>query len=245
MTEARTVNTVSPARLVLWDIDLTLVDLRGLGGRWYTTALANVAGVTLETMPSFPGRTELGITTELLTQHGIEPTREVVERVWAELVRLVAETAPLDRHGRALPGTAEVLAALAALGERTVVQSLVTGNLPEVARHKLDAFGLGQHLDLAIGGYGTVSAHRPDLVAHAAKLAGEKHAPFAPEHVVVVGDTPLDVTAALEHGAVAIGVGTGVFTADELRAAGAHTAFDDLSDTAAVVATLTGESASR
>ncbi|MFC4000723.1 HAD family hydrolase [Prauserella oleivorans] len=222
-------------RLVLWDIDLTLVDLRGLGGDWYTKALASVAGVSLERMPSFPGRTELAITTELLSAHGIEPTEDLVRAVWQELVALSTETLPsLHDYGHALPGASAALAALAA---RTgVVQSLVTGNLPEIARHKLSAFDLHGHVDFTIGGYGSLSAHRPDLVAHAVELATSKHGmAFAPEDVVVIGDTPHDVEAALHHGAVAIGVATGRHGADVLHAAGAHIVFHDLSDTEAVL----------
>ncbi|WP_245992468.1 HAD family hydrolase [Prauserella muralis] len=227
-----------PARLVLWDIDLTLVDLRGLGGRWYTEALATVAGVELTAMPSFPGRTERAITTELLATHGIEPTEELIQRVWRELIELSAGMAPtLAGYGRALPGAAQALAALA---EREgVVQTLVTGNLPEIARHKLAAFALDTHLDFGIGGYGTVSAHRPDLVAHAMKLAAAKLGEAVPpEAVVVVGDTPHDVTAALDHGAVAVGVATGRHTARQLVDSGAHLVFDDLSDTEALLAAL-------
>ncbi|MFF5988948.1 HAD family hydrolase [Prauserella flavalba] len=229
--------TASPNRLVLWDIDLTLVDLRGLGGSWYTEALASVAGIALEEMPRFAGRTELAITTELLTAHGIEADDELVQRVWRELVALSTRSLPtLSGRGHALPGAQDALAALAGHG---VVQSLVTGNLPEIAEHKLSAFGLHTHIDFGIGGYGSLSAHRPDLVERAVALASAKHGTtFAPGAVAVVGDTPHDIESALHHGAVAVGVATGWYGEDELRASGAHVVFGDLSDTAAVLAGL-------
>ncbi|MDI5974813.1 HAD family hydrolase [Amycolatopsis magusensis] len=228
----------TPHRLVLWDIDLTLVDLRGLGGRWYTDALLAVTGTPLRELPSFPGRTERAITTEILTAHGIEPTDELIQRMWRELVRLSERgRATLAEFGHALPGAALALSTLAGQG---VVQSLVTGNLPEIALHKLAAFDLHDHLDLEIGGYGTLSAHRPDLVAHAIERASEKHGrAFAPEVVAVVGDTPHDVTAALAHGAIAVGVATGRHSAEELADSGAHTVLTDLSDTQAVIRALT------
>ncbi|MGA6168499.1 HAD family hydrolase [Amycolatopsis magusensis] len=228
----------TPHRLVLWDIDLTLVDLRGLGGRWYTDALLAVTGTSLRELPSFPGRTERAITTEILTAHGIEPTDELIQRMWRELVRLSERgRATLAEFGHALPGAALALSTLAGQG---VVQSLVTGNLPEIALHKLAAFDLHDHLDLEIGGYGTLSAHRPDLVAHAIERASAKHGrPFAPEVVAVVGDTPHDVTAALAHGAIAVGVATGRHSAEELADSGAHTVLTDLSDTPAVIRALT------
>ncbi|RZQ64860.1 HAD family hydrolase [Amycolatopsis suaedae] len=226
-------------RLVLWDIDLTLVDLRGLGGRWYREALATVAGIDLREMPAFPGRTELAITTELLHAHDVEATEETVGRIWAELIRL-SEGArdSLPEHGHALPGAATTLAKLADAG---VVQSLVTGNLPEIALHKLAAFDLHRHLDFDIGGYGSLSAQRPDLVAHAMELAERKHGRrFPAESVVVVGDTPNDVAAALAHGAVAVGVATGKHTEAELAESGAHAVFRDLSETGEVLPTLAG-----
>ncbi|MFI9009603.1 HAD family hydrolase [Actinosynnema sp. NPDC053489] len=218
--------------LVLWDIDLTLIDARGVGHAWYRTAFLAAAGRELVHVPSFPGRTEQAITRELLTAHAIEPTDEVVARLHAELVDVATrERDLLVARGRALPGAAAALRELA--GRDDVVQSLVTGNLVEIARYKLAAFGLDEHLDFEIGGYGSVSEHRPALVLEAVRLATAKHA--REFRAVVIGDTPHDVDAALHHGAVAIGVATGRSSAAELREAGAHVVLDDLADTGAVV----------
>jgi phosphoglycolate phosphatase-like HAD superfamily hydrolase len=223
---------------VLWDIDHTLVDLRGIGGTWYREALTAVTGVDLVRTPSFAGRTERAIATELLTTHGIAATDETITAMHEALVAVaLREHGGLAGRGRALPGAAEALAALAR--QDGVVQSVVTGNLVEVARHKLAAFGLDRHVDFAIGGYGVLSEHRPDLVAEAVRLAAAKHGgEFPPDSVVVVGDTPHDVAAALHHGAVAVGVATGRSSDDELSEAGAHVVLEDLSDTAAVVDAL-------
>ncbi|QWF83075.1 HAD family hydrolase [Amycolatopsis sp. CA-230715] len=230
----------TPHRLVLWDIDLTLVDLRGLGGALYRGALANVAGIELREMPKFPGRTEVGISTELLRMHGVDPAPETLRKLWAELVLLSEKELPtMAGRGSALPGAAATLSTVA--GQDGVVQSLVTGNLPEIARHKLTAFGLDEHIDFAIGGYGSSSGHRPDLVRDAVRKASEKHdARFAPEAVVVVGDTPLDIEAGLEHDATTVGVLTGHHTEEELRAAGAHAVLADLSHTPTVLEVLLG-----
>jgi phosphoglycolate phosphatase-like HAD superfamily hydrolase len=224
-------------RLLLWDIDQTLVDLSGLGGTWYASALAAVAGIPLREWPRFGGRTERAITMDILTTHEIEVTEEAIQRLWGALIDASERTLPtLSQGGRALPGAAEALSTMASLG---VVQSLVTGNLPEISRHKLTAFGLHTYVDFEIGGYGSLSAHRPDLVPHAVERATAKHGTtFTPESVVIIGDTPRDVEAALQHGAVAIGVATGQFSAAELRDAGAHTVLIDLSDTAAVRAAV-------
>jgi phosphoglycolate phosphatase-like HAD superfamily hydrolase len=225
-------------RLLLWDIDLTLVDLQGIGADWYAEALATVTGTTLREAPRFQGRTEWAITAEVLATHGYPASGELLRRMWQELVAICTRThRTFAGIGRALPGAAAALAAVARHGG--AVQSLVTGNLPEVARLKLHAFDLHPHLDLDIGGYGSLSAHRPDLVAHAVRRANRQHGTdFAPEQVVVVGDTPHDVDAALRHGAVAVAVATGRYSQAELRDAGAHTVLADLSDTGAVLHTL-------
>ena len=224
--------------LVLWDVDLTLVDYTGLGGQWYGVALAKAVGIRLEHMPRFPGRTELSITRELLTRHGHETTDEHVDRVFTELVAVArADTPTLARRGRALPGVDRLLAELA--GRADVVQSLVTGNLPELAEYKLSPFGLDRHVEFDIGGYGSLSEHRHDLVADAMERAERKHGGrFPPERVVVIGDTPHDVAGALHHGAVAVGVATGRSSARELTDSGAHAVLPDLADTELAVRTL-------
>lgn len=233
-SDAGNLDVVTKKRLVLWDIDHTLVDFAGLGAAWYAAAFTAATGATLRVDPVFGGRTELATTTELLTANGFEPAPDTIRAMFKALVaeseRAVHRFAT---EARALPGATEALTAFA--GRDDVVQSLVTGNLPEISRHKLVAFGLHEHLDLDIGGYGTLSVHRPDLVPHAVGLAAAKHgAPFDADAVVVVGDTPNDVKAALDHDALSIAVATGLYSADELRAAGAHIVLPDLADTDAV-----------
>jgi phosphoglycolate phosphatase len=221
--------------LVLWDIDLTLVDYSGTGARWYSDALTRVVGLPMRHVPEFAGRTERSLVVELFTAHGVDHDDDHIERFFAELTALASDDVPsLPTLGRALTGAPEILAALA---DRTdVVQSLVTGNLPVVAGHKLAAFGLDAYVDLAIGGYGSMSVHRHDLVGEAITLATAKHGGF--DGVVVIGDSPNDVTAALHHEAVAIGVATGRFSAAQLTESGAHAVLPDLADTPAVLKTL-------
>ncbi|MEV6911519.1 HAD hydrolase-like protein [Amycolatopsis sp. NPDC051071] len=225
---------------MLWDIDQTLVDLRGLGAIWYTAALADVAGVELRQLPSFGGRTERAISTDILTSHGVEATEENVRALWLALIAVSeSHASTLASNGRALPGAKDALNDFATHGG--VVQTLVTGNLPEISVHKLTAFDLHEHVDFEIGGYGSLSAHRPDLVPAAVGRAAEKHGTeFPPASVVIIGDTPDDVRAALDNGAVAVAVATGQYSAEELADAGAHTVLGDLSDLAAVRAAVLG-----
>lgn len=232
--------TDSAHRLVLWDIDQTLIDLRGAGRGWYRQVLAEVTGLAMTEMPDFFGRTERAITAEVLTLHGIEPTEELIQRMWTALTA-VSETAlpELGKRGLALPGAAAALAGVATAGG--ALQSLVTGNLREVAWHKLSAFGLHTHLDFEIGGYGNLSAYRPDLVAFAVDRAHAAHgSPFEPTSVIVIGDTPHDIDAARAHDAVAVGVATGRFDEEALRDAGAQVVLRDLSDTDLVLSAVFG-----
>jgi phosphoglycolate phosphatase len=139
--------------------------------------------------------------------------------------------------GIALPGAAAALAALAANGP--VRQSVLTGNVKAMAEVKLAPFGLTAHLDLDIGAYGNESGVRSDLVALARDRAFAAYGhDYGGQATVLVGDTPLDVEAALTTGARAVGVATGRSSEAELAAAGAHAVLPDLADTAEVVAAV-------
>lgn len=225
--------------LVLWDIDLTLVDYSGIGRRWYREALHNLFGVSMRHLPEWPGRTERSLASELLTAHGVADDEESVQLVFGELIRLAEEAQPtMSALGRALPGAAEVLATLSRRDD--VVQSLVTGNLIELAGYKLAPFGLDEHVDLEVGGYGSISLDRHDLVSNAMTRAATKYGrDFEPSSVVVLGDSPLDMRAGLHHGTVTIGVATGRHSIDDLAATGAHAVLPGLADAPAVVQLLT------
>jgi phosphoglycolate phosphatase-like HAD superfamily hydrolase len=222
--------------LVLWDIDLTLVDYSGVGRRWYGEALTSATGLPLKHLPEFPGRTERSLAREFLAAHDVPHSDEQVERFFAALTEIAGRARPsLPTLGRALAGATEILTALAT--SPNVVQSLVTGNLAPVADYKLAAFDLDQHLDLTIGGYGSLSEHRHDLVAAAITAATTKHAVDF-RSVVVIGDTPHDVAAGLHHGTTTVGVATGRHTEAQLRDSGAHVVLQDLSNTPMVLEAL-------
>lgn len=229
-----------PETLVLWDVDMTLLDLRRVGGDWFAQAIREVAGRDPVSTPVFAGRTDRWIAARLLDGVGLAPTDELIAAVHAAVVRnAAAQRDRIAELGVVLPGVPAVLAALA---DRTdTAQTLVTGNLRTVAGFKVDAFELGQYLDLEIGGYGESSEVRSVLVADALAGAGRRHGrDFAAGSVVVVGDTPHDVTAALAHGARAVGVATGRHDAAELRDAGAHAVLPNLADLDRVLATIAG-----
>ena len=223
--------------LVLWDVDYTLVDSDGIGRQLYETAFGELYGRPMPQPGSMSGRTDRAIALEVLTlaavpqpEAALGPFHDVMAAHAAELAGLVAE------RSRVLPGAAEAMSALARLD---VVQSLLTGNMRPLAEVKLGPLGLTEHLDLDVGAYGDAHAVRAELVHLARDRAARAYGcDFGGTATVLVGDTPLDVGAALATGARAVGVATGQFTAEELAASGAHAVLPDLADTDRTVAAI-------
>jgi phosphoglycolate phosphatase-like HAD superfamily hydrolase len=232
--------------LVLWDVDFTLVNTPGVGWRLYQLAFVQLYGRELPRVAGradMAGRTDRAISLEVLRLAGVDDPRGQVSRFEAALTKVASSvTGQVTATGTALPGAQAALAAVAELGEREPVwQSLLTGNVRAVAEVKLSPFGLTRHLDLDVGAYGDEHERRAELVTLARERASAAYgADFEGEATVLVGDTPLDVEAALTTGARAVGVATGRFTEDELAAAGAHAVLADLADTGQVLAAVLG-----
>ena len=139
-------------RLVLWDVDYTLIDSNGVGRELYQTVFGEMFGRDMPQPGSMAGRTDRAIVAEALTLAGLDDPRQHVDAFH----RLMAAHSPglADRVAervRILPGAAEAMAALARLDGRGVVQSLLTGNIRPLAEVKLGPLGLTQHLDLDAG----------------------------------------------------------------------------------------------
>ena len=214
--------------LVLWDIDLTLIETGGIGREIYATIFPQVTGVPLAELGPMHGRTELDIVHEALRRHDLPGTADTVQRLLDALAGEFRRRAD-DLRARAsvLPGVA---ATLSLLGRRSdAVQSLVTGNTREVARLKLEAAGIAEHFRWSCSAFGDEHRDRSRLVRLARQRADDDGVPV--RRVLVIGDTPDDVAAALAGGARAIGVATGRFSAADLRDAGADVVLDDLSAT--------------
>jgi phosphoglycolate phosphatase len=240
--------------LVLWDVDHTLIDSDGVGRELYQSVFGHMFGRDMPQPASMAGRTDLAIAIEVLTLAGVDDPRQHVDAFH----RLLAAGAPaladlVAKRARVLPGAVEAMAALARLGRAgesgrlgglgggRVVQSLLTGNIRPLAEVKLGPLGLTEHLDLDAGAYGSTHEVRAELVHQARRNASRAYrADFGGDATVIVGDTPLDVEAALVTGARAVGVATGAFTVGELTGAGAHAVLPDLADTGLVVAAILG-----
>lgn len=218
----------------MWDIDYTLLRGGGVTTMAWKAAFDALTGVPWRETPNFGGRTDMDICAEVFETHGV--TDCTPERFF---LRYVAEVQRIQHlfaeQGSLLPGVPEVLARLGA--DPGVVQTLVTGNVPEVAAAKVAAFGLSGAFDAEIGGYGTDDSVRATLVRRSLERAEAKYGErFDP---VVIGDTENDVTAALANGAFAVAVATGRTKMADLVLAGAHAVLPDLSDVDAAVRILT------
>jgi phosphoglycolate phosphatase-like HAD superfamily hydrolase len=221
--------------LVLWDVDYTLVSADGLGTRLYEVVFAEMFGRELTAVAPKAGRTDRAIIADTLALSGV-PVSEIGPFL-ASLTR-AAEAGGVPGAVRPLAGAAEAIAALAAAGIR---QSVLTGNIRPMAALKLARAGLHDHLDLDAGAYGDVHEVRSELVTAARRAAAQVYgADFSGIATILVGDTPLDVEAALVTGARVVAVATGGYGADELASAGAHVVLPDLTDTSRVVAAVTG-----
>ena len=230
--------------LVLWDVDGTLLNAAGLGTRLYEMVFRAMFGRELPAVAPKAGRTDRAIIADTLALAGIPEPRAQVDRFLAALARQVAAVdGTMNARVHPLAGASAAIAALAMAStpHRQIHQSVLTGNMRPLAVLKLAAADLGDYLDLGAGAYGDAHEVRAELVS-VARLAARRlyGADFAGSATILIGDTPLDVEAALATGARVVGVATGGYSTGELAEAGAHAVLPDLTDPALVVAAVTG-----
>jgi len=216
-------------RLALFDIDCTLIDAHGAGGRAIFAAIEETFGVTgASDGYTFHGRTDPAIVRDLAMRWGIAPDQaaEGLDDCLRRYVSLLRESVA-EGHIEVLPGVRELVTALAA--DRRVLLGLLTGNVVEGAAVKLAPTGVAQLFK--VGAYGSDSAWRPDLpavaVRRAEELTGRR---FAGKEIVVVGDTPADIDCGAALGVKAIAVATGTHDLEELRRHAPDYLFADFSD---------------
>jgi phosphoglycolate phosphatase len=225
------------SRLVLFDIDGTLLLTAGVGRRAITEALSTEVGDPAAFAGiRFDGKTDPQIVAEMLAAAGQEEARESerVRRLCQRYVGLLARELERPTTRTALmPGVAPLLDRL----ERVpgVLLGLLTGNLAEGAALKLRSAGLDP-ARFPVGAFGSDSAHRPALPEIAARRA-EPYFGRLPSgsEVVIIGDTPADIHCGTGISARAVAVATGAYSAAELAACGPHAVFEDLSETELVL----------
>lgn len=219
-------------KLVLFDIDGTLLLSAGAGRRAIHAALAD-QGIDLTRAHGirFDGKTDPQIVFEILQAAGCPGPDDPVRVSTILDLYLTHLASDLARHGHrstVMPGIAPLLDRIES--DPGAVLGLLTGNVQPGARLKLDAAGLDSRRFL-VGAYGSDHADRGCLPGIAAARA-ESHFGRIPRgaEVVIIGDTPADVRCGAAISAKSVAVATGGYSRDELRAAGADLVFDDFAD---------------
>lgn len=224
-------------RLVLFDIDGTILLTRGSGRRAFTRAMREVVGLD-QIADDWPmaGKTDVQIYRELMAHWGCaeDVASRLQQEVFDRYVRYL-ELALREDPICALPGVRGLVAALQARTD--VLVALLTGNVRSGAQVKLAAVELWSCFPF--GAFGCDSADRLQLPA-VAMARGQAHVGrlFDGADVVVLGDTPRDVACGQHVGARTVAVATGPYDCAALAQTGADAVLEDLSDTAGAVSAL-------
>ncbi|MDO8835690.1 MAG: HAD family hydrolase [Vicinamibacterales bacterium] len=235
-------------RLLLFDVDGTLVLTGGAGMRGMTRAFETVFGVP-DALNGIPvaGRTDPAILAEMMSRAGITADDAARARfqdcylpiLAEEMNRPVPDTLHPSQHSHykgPLPGVPELVGALD--GHDGVFLALLTGNYTRAAEIKLGHFDLWQ--PFRCGAFGDDGTERHELVPVATARALALGCPaVGPDDVIVIGDTPLDVACARTAGVRSLAVATGGYSRDVLEQSQADLAVDALTDTKAMVQWLT------
>jgi phosphoglycolate phosphatase len=222
--------------LVLWDIDGTLVDVKGAGRRSFIHAIEKAWGIVDDIADvKFGGATDLGVLTQLRQRLHLpeEHTQAFFEHMTAHLEASLAprvgdDGAAVCTGAVAVPGAVQAVRVLHARGD--VVQGLVTGNARSTAFVKLRAAGIDPAPFVA-GGYGDEHPDRNELARRALTRF-----PTKPERIVLIGDTPRDVEAAKTIGALAIAIARRAEDHALLRDSGADHVVERIDDALALLA---------
>jgi phosphoglycolate phosphatase-like HAD superfamily hydrolase len=222
-------------KLILFDIDGTILWTDGAGRRAMEAALLEHFGTTGPASYRYDGKTDVQIVRETMRESGVDEAhvdRCMTSVLEAYLTRLDAELVTPGRVLRRFEGVLELLDALEARTDR--VLGLLTGNLARGAERKLSAVGVAPER-FRLGAYGSDHEHRHELPAIALARAESLGMRFPGDRVVIVGDTPADLQCGRGIGAKAIGVATGRYSVEALAAHEPAAVFPDLTDTAAVM----------
>ncbi len=223
-------------KVCLFDIDGTLVITGGAGQYAFADTFREVFGIEeINRNVSFAGRSDRGIAGDLFEHHDIENSQSNWERFQAVYLGHL-EKQLVEREGTLLPGVVRLIDQLEELGDVHI--GLLTGNVVAAAERKLGYYGIWNRF--AFGGFGDNHPERNDI-AHAAREAARVHHQEmelnedADEKILVIGDTPNDITCARAIGAMAVAVPTGHTSSESLAAAMPDLLLENLESSKAIV----------
>jgi len=230
--------------LTLFDIDGTILRTFGLGIRAMGAAGRGLFGESFdESGVRFAGRLDPLIINDLLEANSIDASPEA-HASFRGAYRAQLESMLLGEPAELCPGVNELVDALERHPSMTL--GLLTGNFPETGEIKLRSGGMDPNR-FPVRVWGEDSPHHPPSRDHLPHVGFARYLEYHekgvdPADVVIIGDTPEDVRCATSTGCRCVGVGTGRYSIDELRDAGAGLAVGDLSDTERVAGWITGRS---
>ena len=226
-------------RLVLFDIDGTLLNSEGMGRASMQRALAEVFGSSGNPSYRYDGKTDKQIVRDTMRLEGhsdvhIDSRMKKLIDLYLDGLRTGVKSGKF--HVRPLAGVVELLDVLEA--REDVVLGLLTGNVEPGARVKLSAAGIDPDR-FRINAFGSDHELRPQLPAIAQRRASETLGlDIAGERVIVIGDTPADIDCGRSLGARAIGVASGHYTVEQLKAHHPYAVFPSLGDTAKLLESI-------
>jgi phosphoglycolate phosphatase-like HAD superfamily hydrolase len=216
-------------KLLLFDIDGTILHTRNHGRRLIESSLEEVLGRPVDTSRvSFSGKTDPQIFAEILAGLGYGADEQDAHYRAALAIYTEAMITRIHRDGVHLyPGLGELIRWLHT--EPDVQLGLLTGNVEPMAYLKLAAVGLDGYFPL--GAFGSDHADRYQLPPIAVERARHfARRDFAGTDVVIIGDTEHDINCGRGIGAFSVAVCTGHYTRQDLELHAPHVLLDDLSD---------------
>jgi phosphoglycolate phosphatase-like HAD superfamily hydrolase len=223
-------------RLVLWNVDLTLLDVTKVTRAAYADAFREVTGRPLVQLPQMAGRSEPEVFFDAAALNGVTPPDDTAAFSSALTAHLTKRRAELTTDGQLLPGAKEALAAVADLD--SVVQTVLTGSSRPGAELKLAAFGLDKYLDVEVGGYaGSDPYPKGTLLLRARQRAVEAYGVTFLD-TVYIGDALSDIAAARTGGARSVAVASGRDSTAALREAAPDAVLPDLTDISRLIAVI-------
>jgi len=225
----------SQRKLLLFDVDGTLILTRGRGRQAMVAAAEAEFGRSIRMeFKDFAGSTDRRIIAEMLAKNGIEveEPETALKRVLARYLEKLQPLMSSPDTVEILPGVKTLLETVSHNGE--FVPGLLTGNIEQGARIKLEAAGLNSYF--AFGAYGDDHADRNQLpgfaLQRAATLCGES---FPPQNVWIIGDTPKDVECAKVNRLRSLAVATSAWSVADLMEHSPDAALPNFADTEAVL----------
>lgn len=218
-----------PDKLLLWDIDGTLIST----GRAGEIALEDSIRNTLQSAPDLSGieiagRTDRAIAMQILRKYGRDPTLDNVAHFLDGYLAALARRLPERRpYGSVYSGIIDILDEVRSRPDLT--QGLLTGNIRRGAQLKLEHYDVFHYFEF--GAFADDHHDRNELPPFARARAEALHqVSFPARSIFVIGDTPHDIACGKAIGARTIGVATGRFSTDDLARAGADATFGNLAD---------------